>query len=875
MSRLDTTDVPMIVIHAIADRNRSLRRLGEPVTVGVPMPRGACVDTNGWVLRAGDGTPMTMQADVLDRWSDGSVRWALIDFLASVDREDTPFELTAGRGETVARPVSVDAGRPSSLLAVHSAAGVVSIDTGTTRLTLDSASAGLLTEVTVDGRPLLARDGASIDVTDLDGHRANVRWRAPVVEQSGPVSACVRTDGEAVLADRRLDLTLRIRSFAGLCATRWSLTVRNPRRAAHPDGFWELGDSGSVLIGSTRLGFAVDAGQQTTGLRYGLEPADDLRCARERVAIVQHSSGGENWRSPNHINRDGEVPLARQGFSASVDGAEIVGRRASPIVLVDGATGAIGVAVPAFWENFPRAIEADRGRVVLAFWPEACGPYELQGGEQKTHEAAVLFGRDTVSEVALDWCRSPLVVRCEPAWYSRAQAVPYLVPAADDPHATYLDLVGSVLDGADSFEAKRERVDEYGWRHFGDIYGDHEAVYPVTPVAWPLVSHYNNQYDPVAGFATQFMRTGDVRWWRACEQLARHVVDIDIYHTDEDKSAYNHGLFWHTVHYVDAGKANHRTYPKAKGSHGGGPASEQNYPTGLMLHYFVTGERQSRDAAIGLAQFVVDMDDGTKTIFRWLDRGFTGLATQSGNPLYHGPGRGSGNSLSALVDGYRLTGDRRFLDKAEQIIRRCVHPCQDIDALNLLDAERKWFYTMFLQALAKYLDHKAERDELDEAYAYGRETLLHFARWMAAHEYPYLQKSEILVYPTETWPAQDLRKYEVFQAACRHAEGDERARFVERAAYFFDDAMATLSEMPTRTLARPLVLLLSFGFSRAWFLRHGDAVAPKPRAVPADFGPHPVFVPQKVRAMKRAKMLVVAGGVMAVAVGITLLYFLL
>ena len=36
-------------------------------------------------------------------------------------------------------------------------------------------------------------------------------------------------------------------------------------------------------------------------------------------------------------------------------------------------------------------------------------------------------------------------------------------------------------------------------------------------------------------------------------QLARHVVDIDIYHTTNDKSAYNHGLFWHTEHYVDAG----------------------------------------------------------------------------------------------------------------------------------------------------------------------------------------------------------------------------------------------------------------------------------------------------------------------------------
>ena len=61
------------------------------------------------------------------------------------------------------------------------------------------------------------------------------------------------------------------------------------------------------------------------------------------------------------------------------------------------------------------------------------------------------------------------------------------------------------------------------------------------------------QYDPLAGFAYQFLRSGDPRWWALMEDLAAHVRDIDTYHTDRDKSAYNHGLFWHTVHYVDAG----------------------------------------------------------------------------------------------------------------------------------------------------------------------------------------------------------------------------------------------------------------------------------------------------------------------------------
>ena len=69
-------------------------------------------------------------------------------------------------------------------------------------------------------------------------------------------------------------------------------------------------------------------------------------------------------------------------------------------------------------------------------------------------------------------------------------------------------------------------------------------------------------------------------------ELASHVTDIDIYHTDRDKAAYNSGLFWHTFHYVAAGKSTHRSYPRhATGVCGGGPANEHNYTAGLLLHY--------------------------------------------------------------------------------------------------------------------------------------------------------------------------------------------------------------------------------------------------------------------------------------------------
>jgi hypothetical protein len=294
----------------------------------------------------------------------------------------------------------------------------------------------------------------------------------------------------------------------------------------------------------------------------------------------------------------------------------------------------------------------------------------------------------------------------------------------------------------------------------------------------------------------------------------------------------------------------------------------------LMLHHFLTGSLASREAALGLARWVIDRDNGTKTIFRWLAGGDTGLASSSRTFSYHGPGRGAANSIAALLDGHRLSGDAAFLAKADQLIRRCIHPADDVKDRNLLDAENRWFYTMFLQSLGRYLDYKAERGEIDDRYAYARASLLHYVRWMVDHEYPYLERPEILEYPTETWAAQDMRKGEIFKYASKHATGAERGRFLERSEYFFRYAVEKLSSMPTRTLARPVVLLLSYGYMHAYFQKNPNESAPAPPPG-LDFGKPEVFVPQKVRALWRFKFVAVTGAAVGGLVFVYLLSLLL
>jgi hypothetical protein len=794
------------------------------------------------------------QTQVLERWPDGSVRWAVVDFQANA-----PASYAVSPGPTSGPANGVDVA-----------------------LTADGAraeSGGLVFELAASGgfrlsvRPNAGGDERTgiIELTRADGVCVQPTVLGLDWELKGALRSVLRVDASADAGNGRvLEFVIRLHFFARLQAVRFDVAIRNPDRADHPGGYWELGDAGSILIRDCSLRIAAGT---AASARCSVTGDEDARTWPVPFELYQDSSGGQFWKSPVHVNRDGIVPLSFRGFRVRAGGEALDGDRATPVLVIEDGDAVTAVAMRHFWQNFPKSLEFTGTDIVLRLFPRQFADlHEIQGGEQKTHTFHVGFGQDVVSALPLDWARRPAFAAALSSWYCGADAAPYLTPFEQDPNRDYVDLLRSVIEGPHSFTARREVIDEYGWRNFGEIYADHEAVFHKGEQ--PLVSHYNNQYDGIAGFAYQFFRSGDPRWWWAMDELAQHVRDIDIYHTQQDKSAYSGGLFWHTYHYVDAGKCTHRSYPRAKGVDGGGPANEQSYSTGLMLHYLLTGDVASRDAAVELAEWVLALDDGTKTPFRWLSRGDTGLASKTHSMDYHGPGRGAGNAAVVLLNGYRLTGRREFLDKAEALIRRCIHPQDDIAARNLLDSESRWSYTVFLQMLGRYLDEKAIRNELDERYAYARESLLHYARWMSANEYLYLDKPEQLEYPTETWAAQDMRKSDVFKFAAKHSAGAERERFLERSRYFFAGSMRMLLERPTRFTARPRVLMMICGFMDAAFAGGFQGVSPAGPSV-GDSGRPKTFVPQKPVAMRRAKLILGAAGGTGLAAAAALLAYLL
>jgi hypothetical protein len=168
-----------------------------------------------------------------------------------------------------------------------------------------------------------------------------------------------------------------------------------------------------------------------------------------------------------------------------------------------------------------------------------------------------------------------------------------------------------------------------------------------------------------------------------------------------------------------------------------------------LHYYYLTGDETARDAVLSLGNWVIAMDENSRQPFGSIDRRPTGLASSTASPSYHGPGRGAGNSISALIDAFALTRNDRYSAKAEQLIRRCIHPRDDISARGLNDPECRWSYLVFLQVLGKYLDWKLEQGDLDFMYAYAQASLLHYADWMLEHEVPYATMLNIVEIPTK------------------------------------------------------------------------------------------------------------------------------
>lgn len=786
----------------------TLRRTGEVLRFGVPLAKGAIFNPGRLQLSTLEGSQIPAQFQPLVLWPDNSIRWVCVDALLTAQAQpslaatlhEVEPDLAAEPSQTSEPCTSQDNGQ----LKIQYGGFLLSVDDcATTWHWSDSDNQAFSSQLTL-------RDDQDLPCTphlDAGWHIAN----------QGPVLTTLETRGWWLdhlgqkLARFQCELNFNANGLITVDAT-----IHNPNRARHPGGLWDLGDEGSIRFGSMAI---VTDMHRNERLRIALSIDDEpeIYSPGSPLRLQQESSGGANWNSRNHVNAEGRVLPRYRGYRLQHGTDEPQsGLRANPVLEASSTQSSLTVSIPHFWQNFPSALYAHDSTISAFLFPEdKPEPYELQGGERKTQRVILGYGKRLEE---LLWSQSPSIPVLAPAHYESTAAFPYF--RADQPETTLDKLIQEGMEGPSNFFAKREVIDEYGWRNFGDIFADHETLYQADTDE-PYITHYNNQYDAVYGLARRFALTGDPRWFELMDDLANHVSDIDIYHTVEDRVEYNNGLFWHTDHYLDAKTATHRTFSRhndtssTPGQTGGGPGAEHCYTSGHLYHYLLTGNNRSKEAVLELAQWITNSHEGAPGLLaellalkkqeipklRALLKGE--YVTTHRYPFT----RGTGNYLNALLDAHYVEPDKGWLQRAEAVIRGTIHPADDINKRNLMEVETGWSYLILLTSIVKYINLKADTDGRDEHWRYATASFLHYTQWMRDNERPFLDDPEALEFANQTWVAQDIRKAMLmFQAA--NLAPDSADSYVNKGQEWLTYVTDTLKSTSEASLARLLIILM-------------------------------------------------------------------
>lgn len=598
----------------------------------------------------------------------------------------------------------------------------------------------------------------------------------------------------------------------------FDIRVHNPSPAAHEGSTWDLGDANSVYIEKLCLTLVNEnANSALLDLEHdGTQQQHTVNTSGRSITLAQYGSGGENWDSPVHWNEHKQSTVIQQGFELTDDNGELLakGLRAAPIVRIDTTDQQFSLILQDFWQNFPATLTLEPTQACFELFPQLT---ELQGGESKTW-SFLISPTNVLESQQFSACRSRLpLTRVLPEYLNKCGVLPHIL--FDQTNSFLPENIHAAARGEHSFFAKREVIDEYGWRNYGDLYADHETTEAKDDAIF--VSHYNNQYDPIFGLTYQYIESGEDKFLDLSSALNRHVQDIDIYDTDGDKPEFNGGLMWHTDHYLRAETCTHRSNSKHHQYAydgflgGGGPGGQHGYTTGLCLQYQLFGDKQAAKKVTQLCNWIRCFYNGGETLlhrtFRYLTIDLkTNTETNIGikEHGYRYPlDRGTGNFVVALLDSYELDGNQDLLDEAAMVIKNTTHPLEDLSTRHLGNVEISWFYTVFLQSVIRFLFTKESAKQIDEDYWYARDCLINFGEWMLEHESFYLDKPDELEFPNDTWCAQEIRKANVlFHCYCFGSSRNDR--FLERANEFFTYIHDRLSKSDERYFTRIQALIM-------------------------------------------------------------------
>jgi len=505
--------------------DQGIDRVNEPIASGIPLRKGALLDPSHVRVYDASGKPVPCQAHQLGLcWPDGSLRWVLLQFQASV-----PAKATARYTLKVEpdRPAVVP---PERVIVKEVGSEHVEVTTGPIRFTVSRGNFRLPSLLSVrDGAgteakyaPLLDRarlelvaDREHMTLAEFKASRRQrkdlaffgmadtgaVKWgrlrrgidysdfltgRVKItVEEDGPMRAVLRIERAAEKREGEIGFVVRIYAYAGKKHVRMELTIESYEQSI--DG----------IVNTKHI--------RKLAYRIGLPGAAKAVAFGGSSGLVRARAG----QSPALQQFD---PEAFQVLDAA--GKTLAqGDRAPGWMAVKYGGHIIAIATKWFWEIAPKALRYDarERQMVLELRPEAApGPgYPIPRGRVKTYE--FLLGVDVAGPELSAMARAELRAYPDPDYVASTGAAHRFVPLADPRFSKYADYV------------RESRKNAAAKRLYGDIdFGDQ--------VGWNLNARWNGYHGVTHEWFMFYLASGEPELFRIAEQETWHSIDVDTQH---------------------------------------------------------------------------------------------------------------------------------------------------------------------------------------------------------------------------------------------------------------------------------------------------------------------------------------------------------
>jgi hypothetical protein len=496
---LRTTPVPAVkdgVAPIGVEEASGLARDAWPVRVGVPFAAGVLARGAPVALSGPDGKAVPVQTSVMGTWLDGSVKWLLADFQATVPANSHVFYTLKANAKPATAPATDLAAQQEGAIRVDTGAGKWAFTSGDAKL-LGLFGADDVWWQTADGRNYrfeVKGDEAGISVVENGPQRAVVKlvgWYVPVAPSAGePIAR-----GEFRAEFCRGQAWFRLYHTFTFAGDPW-------KDALASTGVRFSG----LLAGATEAGIDLDGKTVFQPKGLTLWQADDdravIEAGAERIGAGQRSTGAAVLKSPA--------------------GRAVVYHRN-------------------LWEMFPKTVNVDAaaGAIAFEYWPRRAGvmdwrpredgwhssspaPQYLGVGTSRTHEFIIdptgAFAPEQY-QAAFD---EPVIAVVQPHYLCATKALEQLQPY--DPNKVPV-LENYVSEAIDSYILNGKLHGWYGEWQVGTI---PNWFFPETR-RWAHFGRYANllnELDICHGPWLAYLRSGDRKYLNFAEDNTRHLMEV-------------------------------------------------------------------------------------------------------------------------------------------------------------------------------------------------------------------------------------------------------------------------------------------------------------------------------------------------------------